>query len=114
MLKNANEVRSHYIDLIKNFLTNEGEDVALIASNSINLPILIDGAERSIEVTVKVPKLDETYEKREEYELTLKRNEEKRVEKEIQKQKNIERDEKRREEMRKKREKREGELKEVK
>lgn len=65
----ANVVRSNYINLIMGYLANEGEDVALVASNTCNLPIVQDGEEGVLEVTVKVVKkeYDECMQEREDY-----------------------------------------------
>lgn len=57
-LTNANSVRSRYINDIMSYLTTNGEDVALIASNACNLPIVEDGEEGVLEVVVKVVKKD--------------------------------------------------------
>ena len=54
----ANSVRSRYITAIMAYLTEQGEDVALITSNSCNLPIVEDGEEGVLEVVVKVVKKD--------------------------------------------------------
>ena len=57
-LTNANSVRSRYINDIMSYLATNGEDVALIASNACNLPIVEDGEEGVLEVVVKVVKKD--------------------------------------------------------
>ena len=57
-LTNANSVRSRYINDIMSYLAANGEDVALIASNACNLPIVEDGEEGVLEVVVKVVKKD--------------------------------------------------------
>lgn len=65
----ANTARARYINAIMNFLTSEGEDVALVTSGSCNLPIVEDGEEGVIEVVVKVVKkdYDECMQEREDY-----------------------------------------------
>lgn len=65
----ANSVRSRYIEAIMDFLSKEGEDVALVTSNSCNLPVVEDGEEGVIEVVVKVVKkdYDECMQEREDY-----------------------------------------------
>ena len=54
----ANSVRSRYISAIMTYLAEQGEDVALVTSNSCNLPIVEDGEEGVLEVVVKVVKKD--------------------------------------------------------
>ncbi len=54
----ANSVRSRYISAIMAYLAEQGEDVALVTSNSCNLPIVEDGEEGVLEVVVKVVKKD--------------------------------------------------------
>ena len=54
----ANAVRSHYINDIMSHLAANGEDVALVSSNTCNLPVVEDGEEGVIEVVVKVVKKD--------------------------------------------------------
>ena len=72
----ANKARAALIADIQSFLENRGEDVGMIASNIVNFPIVIDGEEGWIEVTVKVPKgtKDEEYDgygRREDYRISL-------------------------------------------
>ena len=54
----ADSVRSRYISAIMAYLAEQGEDVALVTSNSCNLPIVEDGEEGVLEVVVKVVKKD--------------------------------------------------------
>lgn len=54
----ANAVRSRYINDIMSHLAANGEDVALVSSNTCNLPVVEDGEEGVIEVVVKVVKKD--------------------------------------------------------
>lgn len=65
----ANVVRARYINEIIEYLTANGEDVALIASNACNLPFVEDGEEGVLEVVVKVVKkdYDECMQEREDY-----------------------------------------------
>lgn len=65
----ANAVRSRYINAVMAFLADQGEDVALVASNACNLPIVEDGEEGVLEVVVKVVKkdYDECMQEREDY-----------------------------------------------
>lgn len=57
-LATANRIRSIYINEIMAYLASQDEDVALIASNACNLPVVEDGEEGVIEVVVKVVKKD--------------------------------------------------------
>ncbi len=65
----ANAARARYIALVMDFLASLGEDVALISSNTCNLPFVQDGEEGVLEVTVKVTKkvYDESMQEREDY-----------------------------------------------
>lgn len=73
-----NEIRASVIENLLNHMIVCGEDVGMIASNSFNFPIVTDEGEESwVEIVVKIPKEDEGYEKREEYELKCKERAEK-------------------------------------
>ena len=65
----ANAVRARYITGIMDYLAAQGEDVALVTSNSCNLPIVEDGEEGVLEVVVKVVKkdYDECMQERDDY-----------------------------------------------
>ena len=65
----ANAVRSRYINDIMSHLAANGEDVALVSSNTCNLPVVEDGEEGVIEVVVKVVKkpYDECMQERADY-----------------------------------------------
>lgn len=65
----ANAVRTRYITEVMQFLASQGEDVALVASNICNLPIVEDGEEGVLEVSVKVVKkpYDECMQERDDY-----------------------------------------------
>ena len=65
----ANAVRARYITGIMEYLAAQGEDVALIASNACNLPVVEDGEEGVLEVVVKAVKkpYDECMQEREDY-----------------------------------------------
>ena len=104
-LKNANTVRAKYLKMFFDFLKEQGEDVGIIASNSLNFPIVEDGEEGWAELVIKVPKEDEGYEKRQEYEIKEKNKAEKKKEQAEKKKKKIERDRKAREEKKKEKEK---------
>ena len=67
-----NLLRTQYINSILDFLSTN-EDVALIASNTLNFPISYNGEEGWVEVTVKIPKEegDDGYLKRESYKMHL-------------------------------------------
>lgn len=54
----ANAARARYINEIMSYLAAQGEDVALVTSNTCNLPIVEDGEEGVLEVVVKVVKKD--------------------------------------------------------
>ena len=56
MVKVADKVRSLYIKELFDYFAAKGEDVGMIASNSFNFPIVMDGEELFLEVVVKVPK----------------------------------------------------------
>ena len=93
----ANEVRANYISIIMSLFAEKGEDVGMIASNSFNFPIVVDGEESWLEVVVKIPKEDEGYAKREEYVLKCDERKAKAEEKAKAKAEKVERDRKLRE-----------------
>lgn len=65
---NATAIRSAFVARLMSAL--EGEDLGFITSNCFNLPVVAeDGEEGWVEITVKVPKEDDGYDKREEYRL---------------------------------------------
>lgn len=78
----ANAVRSRYINDIMSHLSANGEDVALVSSNTCNLPVVEDGEEGVIEVVVKVVKkdYDECMQERADYIAKCAEAEEKKVE----------------------------------
>lgn len=80
----ANAARARYINGIMEYLTAQGEDVALVTSNSCNLPIVEDGEEGMLEVVVKVVKkdYDECMQEREDYQMKLQDQAEKKAERE--------------------------------
>lgn len=80
----ANSARARYISQIVDFLLSQGEDVALTASNTCNLPIVEDGEEGVLEVVVKVVKkpYDECMQEREDYQMHLEEVAEKKAERE--------------------------------
>lgn len=69
----ANAARARYINEIMSHLAAQGEDVALVTSNTCNLPIVEDGEEGVIEIVVKVVKkdYDECMQEREDYQNKL-------------------------------------------
>lgn len=71
-LSTKNLLRTQYINSLLDFLSTN-EDVALIASNTLNFPISHNGEEGWVEVTVKIPKEegDDGYLKRESYKMHL-------------------------------------------
>ncbi len=80
----ANAARERYIKSIMEFLASKDEDVALVASNICNLPIVEDGEEGVLEVVVKVVKkdYDECMQEREDYKAKCAEQAEKRAERE--------------------------------
>lgn len=80
----ANSARARYIAQIMEFLTAQGEDVGMVASNSCNLPIVEDGEEGVLEVVVKVVKkeYDECMQERADYQMKLQEQAEKKAERE--------------------------------
>ena len=80
----ANAVRARYINQIMDFLAAQDEDVALVTSNSCNLPIVEDGEEGVLEVVVKVVKkeYDECMQERKDYKMKLQEQAEKKAERE--------------------------------
>ena len=83
-LAQANAVRSKYISKIMQYLESEGEDVALVSSNTCNLPIVSDEEEGVLEVVVKVVKkeYDECMQERADYVAKLQEQAEKKAKKE--------------------------------
>ena len=83
-LSTANAARARYISQIMEFLTAQGEDVALVTSNSCNLPIVEDEEEGVLEVVVKVVKkdYDECMQEREDYQMKLQEQAERKAERE--------------------------------
>ena len=57
-LTTANAARARYINEIMSHLAAQDEDVALVTSNTCNLPIVEDGEEGILEIVVKVVKKD--------------------------------------------------------
>lgn len=80
----ANAVRARYINQIMEFLAAQGEDVALVTSNSCNLPFVEDDEEGVLEVVVKVVKkdYDECMQEREDYQYKLQEQAERKAERE--------------------------------
>ena len=106
----ANQVRAHYTETLFNQFVQAGEDCGMIASNAFNFPIVVEGEEGWVEITVKVTKDggDDGYGKRDEYRMKCDEREAFfALERAEAKAKKIERDKKAREE--RKRAKQEGE-----
>ena len=93
----ANAARARYINQIMDFLSERGEDVALVTSNSCNLPIVEDGEEGVLEVVVKVVKkdYDECMQERTDYQMKLQEQAEKKAEREKAAEKKAKAEEKR-------------------
>lgn len=101
-IANANAIRASIIENLFNHMEICKEDCGMIASNSFNFPVVAeDGEEGWVEIVVKIPKEDDGYEKREEYQIKLKQKEEKKKSQAIAKAKKIERDKKLREQKKK-------------
>ena len=105
----ANQVRAHYTETLLNQFVQAGEDCGMITSNAFNFPVVVEGEEGWVEITVKVTKDggDDGYGKRDEYRMKCEEREAKAKERAEAKAKKIERDKKAREE--RKRAKQEGE-----
>ena len=110
-VKNGNVIREKFTSLLMEYLEGIGEDVGQIASNSFNFPVVAeDGEEGFVRVVVSVPKSNDGYEEREDYEITMRNREEEKKRKAEAKAKKIKRDKERREaEKKAKEEKREKE-----
>ena len=94
-LANANKIRAKVLEAIMAYFVEADEDCGQIASNSFNFPIVADdGEEGWIEIVVKIPKEDEGYEKREEFQMKAKEKEEKKKAQAEAKAQKIERDKK--------------------
>ena len=65
----ANAVRADVVSRLYNFLSDAGEDVGMITSNSFNFPAVLEGEECFVEVVAKVVKKDsdECYQERLDY-----------------------------------------------
>lgn len=65
----ANEARTRYINSIMDYLRAQGEDVALVTSNTCNLPIVQNEEEGVMEISVKIVKkeYDECMQERADY-----------------------------------------------
>lgn len=100
-LANANKIRKQYIEELLTYFrcdgSSDGEDCGMITSNSFNFPVVADGEEGWVEIVVKIPKEDDGYEKREEYEMKVKEKEEKKKVQAEAKAKKIAKDKARRE-----------------
>ena len=68
-LANSNLYRSETIAELLKYFSDKGEDCGMVASNSFNLPIVVNGDEGWVEIVVKVTKYDdnEGYMKRVDY-----------------------------------------------
>ena len=58
-LATANKCRARYLEEIFDLLSTEGEDVGYIESNKLNLPVVQDGEEGIMVVTVSILKSGE-------------------------------------------------------
>lgn len=68
-LANANLFRASTLADLIQFFTDKGEDVGVVASNTLNFPIVVNGEEGFAEITIKVTKDngDDGFMKREQY-----------------------------------------------
>lgn len=68
-LSNANLYRAETVKTLMAFFEANGEDCGMIASNSFNMPIVVNGEEGFAEIVVKVTKDngDDGFMKREQY-----------------------------------------------
>ena len=102
-LTNANAIRARIVRALGIYFDQVGEDVDLIASNTLNFPVVAeDGEEGWVEVVVKVPKgtKDEEYDgygRRQQYELELQEKAEKKAKADEAKAKKIAKDKAKRE-----------------
>lgn len=102
-LANANAIRARIVRALGIYFDQVGEDVDLIASNTLNFPVVAeDGEEGWVEVVVKVPKgtKDEEYDgygRRKQYELELQEKAEKKAKADEAKAKKIAKDKAKRE-----------------
>lgn len=103
-LENANKLRAKVLEAIMVQFVEAGEDCGQIASNSFNFPTVVEEEEGWVEIVVKIPKEDDGYDKREEYEMKKKEKEEKKKAQAEAKRKKIERDKALREAKKKERE----------
>lgn len=104
-IANANAIRASIIENLFNHMEICKEDCGMIASNSFNFPVVSDdGEEGWVEIVVKIPKEDEGYEKREEYQMKVKEKEKKKKAQAEAKAKKIEKDKKLREQKKKEKE----------
>jgi aspartate carbamoyltransferase catalytic subunit len=80
----ANAVRAEVINRLLSYFTDAGEDVALVNSNTLNFPMVYEGEECFVEVVAKVVKKDsdECYQEREDYQMKLREQAEKKAERE--------------------------------
>ena len=102
-LANANAIRAKTVAALQTYFDQCGEDIGVIASNTLNFPVVAeDGEEGWVEVVVKVPKgtKDEEYDgygRREQYAIDLKEKAEKKAAAEEAKAKKIAKDKAKRE-----------------
>lgn len=97
--KLANQIRATITAELFDYFSNKSEDCGMIASNSFNFPIVVDGEEGFVEIVVKVPKDDgdDNFGKRTEYTMKVEAAKEKAEAAAEKKAKKIERDKAQRE-----------------
>lgn len=102
-LANANALRARIVHALETYFYQRDEDVGLIASNTLNFPVVTeDGEEGWVEIVVKVPKgtKDEEYDgygRRQSYALDLQEKAEKKAKADEAKAKKIAKDKAKRE-----------------
>ena len=98
-------MREKFTAMMLDFFKEQGEDVGQVASNVVNFPVVAeDGEEGWIEVRIVVPKGDDGFEKREDFQWAQEEKEKKAKEKAEAKKKKMKRDEERRKKAEKERE----------
>ena len=102
-LANANAIRARIVRALDDYFDKCGEDIGIIASNTLNFPVVAeDGEEGWVEIVVKVPKgtKDEEYDgygRRQQYEIECAEKAEKKAKADEAKAKKIAKDKAKRE-----------------
>lgn len=100
-VKNANAMRTKFVEFFMNCAKENGEDVGQEKGNIFSFPVVADdGEEGCVQVVIKIPKEDDgddCYSRREAYAMEMAKKAEKAKEKAAEKEKKIARDKARRE-----------------